>query len=221
MATSEFLPYGTAVGANVATQAAYAADATIAPGMSSGIVPSARMNKILRQATFIAAVVAQYMADTAGVTVADDGDKAGKQTILANAVTAAAIAAARSIIATQAQMEAATDNTTFVTPLRVKSHPGVAKAAGSVSAAGVGSALYNVASVTKTGTGTYQVAFTSVMSSAAYQVLVLGFNGDFFPTVISPKATNLFVVRMDSGSGSLPASPVDAAFDFVVFGDMP
>jgi hypothetical protein len=96
MATNDFIPYATNVGANVQSQAAYAADATQGPGMSSGIVPSGRFNKLLRQAIFGAATLFGFIFDTLGtVDVLDDGDIAGKKTLFARAIAQAVAAGGR------------------------------------------------------------------------------------------------------------------------------
>lgn len=74
--TSEILQYAGGTGANVLSQAEYAAlTSTLANGMSSGIVQSALFNKILRQASFMAAGLAKAMSDM-GVNVPDDGNLA-------------------------------------------------------------------------------------------------------------------------------------------------
>lgn len=81
MATSDFLAIAGAVGANVSTQSDYAALPAIATGYSSGIAKSAQINKTLRQASIMAAVLAQFIADQTGVNSVDDGTTA---TLLAN-----------------------------------------------------------------------------------------------------------------------------------------
>lgn len=76
MATSEILQYAGSSGANVISQADYAAlTSTRSNGMSSGIVQSALFNKILRQSSFIAAGLAKALSDL-GVNVPDDGNLA-------------------------------------------------------------------------------------------------------------------------------------------------
>lgn len=74
--TSEILQYAGGTGANVLSQAEYAAlTSTLANGMSSGIVQSALFNKILRQASFMAAGLAKAMSDM-GANILDNGDLA-------------------------------------------------------------------------------------------------------------------------------------------------
>ncbi|AZE53488.1 Phage tail fiber protein [Pseudomonas synxantha] len=74
MATNEFLPFGTNVGANVMSQSEYSAMAARVNGFSSGTANSAQLNKAWRQASVIASVVAQFASDGSGQDVLDDGD---------------------------------------------------------------------------------------------------------------------------------------------------
>lgn len=90
-----------------------------------------------------------------------DYTKADGTSIVATAVTAAS----------QAEMEAATNNTKTVTPLAVNWHPGVAKAYGVFDGSGTPafSVRYNMdASITDNGTGDYTVAITTDFSSASW-----------------------------------------------------
>jgi hypothetical protein len=84
MATTDILPYATAGGANVVSQATYAAESTLGTGMASGIVPSNYFNKILRQSTFMASGLANWMV-AQGISVPDDGN----MTNLVNEISAA------------------------------------------------------------------------------------------------------------------------------------
>lgn len=75
--SNDFLPFAIDPSANVATQAAYVADGTYVDGFLSGLAKSALMNKALRQGTFIAAALAQYVANSRSISVNDDGNLAG------------------------------------------------------------------------------------------------------------------------------------------------
>lgn len=77
MATNNFKPFATGTGANVLSQADYEALAALVTGFSSGKASSAQINKAIRQATFIAAALAQYTANKSGLNVLDDGDLNG------------------------------------------------------------------------------------------------------------------------------------------------
>ncbi len=72
--SNDFLPFAIGGSANVESQAAYAASSTVTNGFQTGLVPSNRFNKALRQASMIASCFAQYMANTLGVSIADDGN---------------------------------------------------------------------------------------------------------------------------------------------------
>lgn len=71
---NQFLPFATGGGANTLTPAAYAALATIvAQGFQPGLASSQQANTVWRQATFVAAAVAQLIANQ-GVNANDDGN---------------------------------------------------------------------------------------------------------------------------------------------------
>ena len=87
MATNDFLVFGGGAGANVITQAAWAALTARTAGFSSGVAQSAQLNKAWRQASIMAAVLAQFISDRTGQDVLDDGTTT---TLLANLKAAAA-----------------------------------------------------------------------------------------------------------------------------------
>lgn len=74
--TNEFLPFGTGTSPNVDSQADYAAAGPggyRGHGFSAGVADPSQANKAWRQATFIAAGLAQFVANL-GINVPDDGD---------------------------------------------------------------------------------------------------------------------------------------------------
>lgn len=77
MAKNDFKPFATGAGANVMSQADWEALPALLTGFQSGKASSAQMNKIFRQAGFIAAALAQYTANKSGLDVLDDGDLNG------------------------------------------------------------------------------------------------------------------------------------------------
>lgn len=74
MATNELLPFAAAGGANVITQAEYAALAARLSGFTAGLANPRQMNKAWRQAAFAAAMIGEFTADYSGDDVVDDGD---------------------------------------------------------------------------------------------------------------------------------------------------
>lgn len=117
MPTNDFLPFGSAVGANVSTQAEYAALAARANGFTAGTAVSKQLNKAWRQSSVMSATLAQFIADQSGNDVLDDGNLATIQTNLGLAIKAAI--ASGIPYATQVQAEAGTSTTTVMSPLRV------------------------------------------------------------------------------------------------------
>jgi hypothetical protein len=74
--------------------------------------------------------------------------------------------------ATQAQMEAASSNTVFATPLNTNFSPGVAKAWLKCDAAGAIQVSHNITSITDDGTGLVTVTIATDFSSAEYAILL-------------------------------------------------
>ncbi|OCS50801.1 hypothetical protein BEK68_09685 [Ralstonia pickettii] len=96
MATNDFLPFAYGGGANVLSQAAYAALTTLlSGGYQSGVAQSSQMNKTLRQSSIMAAVLGQFAADYSGNNSTDDGTTA---TLEANLVAAIRSATKTSVI---------------------------------------------------------------------------------------------------------------------------
>lgn len=76
MAQNDFKSFAVGAGANVTSQAEWEALAALVTGFQSGKASSAQINKAIRQASFIAAALAQYTSDKTGGDVLDDGDQA-------------------------------------------------------------------------------------------------------------------------------------------------
>ena len=74
MPENDFLPFAIAVGANVMSQGAYAANAALGPGVSAGIADPTLYNKSIRQATFVAAAIATFIVNETGDNALDDGN---------------------------------------------------------------------------------------------------------------------------------------------------
>lgn len=81
MATNDYLPFGTASGANVLTPSAWAADPAQAAGFVNGIADPAQANTAWRQASVPGVMIAQFTADnnTLG-NVVDNGNVAFLET---------------------------------------------------------------------------------------------------------------------------------------------
>lgn len=86
--TNDFVPFATASGANVEDQADYAADATTQNGFSSGIAPSAKFNKAMRQASIGTSALATFISNELNASVADDGNITGFVANLVSAIKA-------------------------------------------------------------------------------------------------------------------------------------
>jgi microcystin-dependent protein len=91
MATNEILTFAQAGGANVLTQAAYAADAQTLTGNQPGIARAQLVNKALRQSSAVAAGVAQFLADFQVTAITDSLTPAQYSTIMRAALSAAGV----------------------------------------------------------------------------------------------------------------------------------
>lgn len=77
MPINNFKPFSADVGANVTSQADYEALPALKSGFTAGKASSAQVNKAIRQGTFIASAIAQFVADKTGQDVLDNGDVNG------------------------------------------------------------------------------------------------------------------------------------------------
>jgi hypothetical protein len=123
----------------------------------------------------------------------------------------------------QAQMEAAADSTTTVTPRRVNYHPGVAKVWARITIASGTPTLnvsHNVSSITDVAVGTIDVNFTTSFSSADYTGLMCqegyaaGLTGTGTATKTASKDT--LITRGDLAA---PGDIDGSAVDYVAYGD--
>ena len=86
---NDFLPFAAGLGANVLTQAQYAAlPSLIANGFTAGVTPSIQVNKVWRQSSIMAAVLAQLIVAETGQPAIDDGTTATLLTNLQAAIAA-------------------------------------------------------------------------------------------------------------------------------------
>ena len=77
MAKNDFKTFATGKNANVMSQEEWEALPALLSGFTAGKASSAQVNKVIRQASFIASAIAQYTANESGLDVQDDGDQAG------------------------------------------------------------------------------------------------------------------------------------------------
>ncbi|HFJ0191434.1 TPA: phage tail protein, partial [Escherichia coli] len=77
MSKNDFKAFATDRNANVMSQEEWEALPALLSGFTAGKASSAQVNKAIRQASFIAAALAQYTANKSGLDVLDDGDLHG------------------------------------------------------------------------------------------------------------------------------------------------
>lgn len=138
---------------------------------------------------------------------------------------AAGLAAVQALIpgaASQADMEAASSNTAYATPGRLKNHPGVAKAWFNYNlSTQTVVASFGITSITRTGAGLFTVTFSTAFADANY--IAVGFcrwntgAGSAVMSAVSggTKTTTQIALEAAGGAGLIDATEVTAAF----FGD--
>lgn len=93
MATNDFKPFATGVGANVISQSDWQSLPALQTGFQSGKASSAQVNKAIRQSSFIASAVAQFISDSLNKDVLDDGNSQALVLALKQAVITGSIPA--------------------------------------------------------------------------------------------------------------------------------
>jgi hypothetical protein len=127
--------------------------------------------------------------------------------------------------ASQTLMEAAASTTTYVAPGTAQNHPGVAKAwcifDGTDTGTHACDAGYNVASVTRNGTGDYTITWATDFSSANYAVVATVQDITAQLIVVHLKASSLAVGTADfEVKNGVDASAVDPpVFMLAAYGD--
>jgi hypothetical protein len=104
MATNDFQPFAIGAGENVIAQAAYLAAAWRETGFLAGLAQSDQLNKVWRQSAFVGASLAQFIADTLGADVLDNGDQAAFIVQLSQALAIAAISRPSRIVTSSAAL---------------------------------------------------------------------------------------------------------------------
>lgn len=74
MAKNDFKPFAIGANANVTSQSDYEALPALSTGFASGKASSSQVNKAVRQASFIASALAQFVSNKTGQDILDNGD---------------------------------------------------------------------------------------------------------------------------------------------------
>ncbi len=80
MATNQYLPFGTAGGANVLTPSSYSGLAARLSGFTAGTAVSAQLNTVWRQSSVVSAMMGEFVLDYGGFDALDDGNVDNLQT---------------------------------------------------------------------------------------------------------------------------------------------
>ncbi|EKY3223593.1 phage tail protein [Cronobacter dublinensis] len=82
MAKNDFKPFATGAGANVTSQADWETLPALSQGFTSGKAASAQVNKAIRQSSFVASALAQFITDQTGADVLDNGNLSAFQLLM-------------------------------------------------------------------------------------------------------------------------------------------
>lgn len=111
---NQILPFGTTTGAAVLAPAAYAALGARLSGFASGIADPAQCNTVWRQASVVAAAVAQLAADYGPSDVLDDGNVTTLENQILAAIRAITVSEPAASIPYEGQDTGSTSNLVFV-----------------------------------------------------------------------------------------------------------
>lgn len=90
MPVNNFKPFAIASGSNVTSQTEWEGLIALSTGFTAGLARADQINKALRQGTVMASVLAQFMAETTGEDVLDDGDTAKLVSLITMSVNSVA-----------------------------------------------------------------------------------------------------------------------------------
>lgn len=85
---NDFLPFAVGSTANVEAQSTWVSDTVLQTGFQSGIANSTQVNKVLRQASIMAAMLAQFIVDNSGQPAIDNGTTATLEANLRTGINA-------------------------------------------------------------------------------------------------------------------------------------
>lgn len=205
MPTNDFKAFAAGNSANVISQADYLALAALVSGFSSGKASSAQVNKALRQATVMANVLAQFIADSANVDVLDDGNTAAILSNLKNSMPGRLLG-----------VQVVTSSALITKSAGAKKWRIRALGAGAGSSAAPATAAGQVSISNGGGAGAYAEGIydVSALSSATVTIGSGGVGG----TAISPNGgdggtTSVgTLISAPGGKAGLPAGPANPPF---------
>lgn len=205
MPTNDFKAFATGNSANVISQADYLALAALVSGFSSGKASSAQVNKALRQATVMANVLAQFIADSANVDVLDNGNTAAILSNLKNSMPGRLLG-----------VQVVTSSALITKSAGAKRWRIRALGAGAGSSAAPATAAGQVSISNGDGAGAYAEGIydVSALSSATVTIGSGGVGG----TAISPNGgdggtTSVgTLISAPGGKAGLPAGPANPPF---------
>ncbi|EAN8326578.1 phage tail protein [Salmonella enterica] len=230
MAKNDFKPFATGKGANVTSQPDWEALPALLSGFTAGKASSAQVNKALRQASFIAAALAQYTASKSGQDVLDDGDLSGFiakmsaafgkdfQTLDATLTALAGLATGADKLPyfTGNDIAGQTDLTSVGRDII-----GKASIADILTYLGLGETAKQAAGALQKSQNGDDIPdkkqFARTIGAVTSTTITLGESGWFkIATVVMPQATSTAVIKLYGGAGFNAGSPEQAAISELV-----
>lgn len=197
---NQFLPWATSSTANVMPLANYTNSGGQLNGVSAGIADPTIINRAIRQATFIAAGLAQFTAN-AGYTVNDDGNLTNFVTNLTNALH---VSVSVPPFASNATALAGTDTSSMISPASLSyviSNKALLLTGGTITGNLAVNGAFTASSVSATGAGSFGTLAVSGGTSFAA--------GSIAAAAIGAGLTNAQQANM--AAGSIKGNPGGAA----------
>jgi len=185
---NDFLPFcGTDTGTNLEEQAAYLADPNRLIGNQPGIASSKFNNKAIRQGTFIASQLAQYVANQTGANVLDDGVTANFFAQLSAAIeplptiysflTSGSGTYNASFVFFLSPTGSASSGATYTNNGVTYTVSATVASAGQVIMTGNGAPLVQGTLTKASGTGDATITFLAVRAPVSYKIFAVGGGG--------------------------------------------
>lgn len=206
MAINNFKPFALDPNANVTSQADWEALPALLSGFTAGKASSAQVNKALRQSTVMASVLAQFISDSAGVDVLDNGNTAQ---ILANLNTGMTALTQGRLLNVQVFYNSGTYTATPGTKKVIVEMVGGGGGSAGSRAAGSGQIAVGGAG----GAGSYaKGSFTQNFNGVQVTVGTKGAGGTVSGTYASDGGTSSFgsLISAAGGAAGQPAGPTSS-----------
>ncbi|MEQ1382430.1 phage tail protein, partial [Salmonella enterica] len=199
MAKNDFKAFATDRNANVMSQEEWEALPALLSGFTAGKASSAQVNKVIRQASFIAAALAQFVSDKTQRDVLDNGDLPGFVELLGSGFAVEYLSRKNPFgdIKSDDTVKTALENLGLGETINL--------AAGALQKSQNGGDIPD------------KKQFARTIGAVTSTTITLGESGWFkIATVVMPQATSTAVIKLYGGAGFNAGSPEQAAISELV-----